>query len=123
MKFLFSIFLTSTILLNSFSSIIVYVTFKINQAEIAETICVMRKAKNNTCQGHCALKAQLKKLSENEKNHENTLKEKAESVYTLTKIESFFTVNTFSEKTKKYFSYYQSKPNSVSLAVFHPPTV
>jgi hypothetical protein len=109
-------------LLNSFSSILVYVTFKINQNEIAKTICVMRKAKNNTCQGHCALKAQLKKQAESEQKHENTLKEKVESIYTITEIEYNLTLISFTEINKKVNFNHHSKPNSVSFTIFHPPT-
>ncbi len=122
MKFLFSIFLTLTLLLNSFSTIIICVTFKINQNEIAKTLCVLRKQKNNSCNGNCVLRAELKKQAQNEKKHENILKEKVETVYTISSISYNFTPITLLEINKNISSYYASKPISVSFAIFHPPT-
>ncbi len=114
--------LVFSILLNLCSNNILYITFKINQNEIVKTICVMRKAKSNTCQGHCALKAALKKQAENEKNHENTLKDKVESSYTVSEIDYTITPILLFNTTKKNYFHHHSKPKSVSFAIFHPPT-
>ena len=123
MKFLFTLFLSFTILLNSFSNAIVYLKFKINQDEIAKTICVMRKVKNNSCKGHCALKAELKKQTENEKKHDSNLKEKSEIVYT-----NLFTEYNFAQYTHLTYSkiancYLFVKPKSRIIKVFRPPNV
>lgn len=83
---------------------------------------MLREQKNNTCNGNCVLRAELKKQAENEQNHENTLKQKVESIYTITQIEYNFASIAFSETNKKVNFYHQTKPNSVSFAIFHPPT-
>ncbi|SNA67264.1 conserved hypothetical protein [Flavobacterium psychrophilum] len=123
LNFLFSIFLTFTLLLNSFSNIVIYVNFKINQNEIAKTLCVLRKQKNNTCNGHCVLRAELKKQANNEKKYENTLKEKTESIYTIASTEYQLNPILFAEFDKVVIFEYNSKPNSVSFSIFQPPTV
>jgi hypothetical protein len=84
---------------------------------------VLREQKNNTCNGHCVLRAELKKQAENEQNHSNILKEKVESIYTITEIEYNLTPIICLEINKKVNFYHHSKPNSVSFAIFHPPTV
>lgn len=121
MKFLFSIFLTATLLLNSFSNAILYVTFKINQNEIAKTLCVLREQKNNSCNGNCVLRAELKKQAESEQKHSTLVKEKIESIYTITPIECSFTPIAFKEINQVVYFHCNSKPNSVSFTVFHPP--
>jgi hypothetical protein len=94
-----------------------------NQKEIAKNICVLRKVKNNSCQGHCALKKELKKEAENEKKSGTILKEKAEILCTLS--DSKLTIpHLFSiVATKQVWLTYSKKPISVSFAIFHPPTV
>lgn len=123
MKFLFTLFLSFTILLTLFSNAIVYLKFKINQDEIAETICIMRNVKNNSCQGHCALKAVLKKQTENEKKHDSNLKEKSEIVYTNSVSEYNFVhyLNVTISKISNYYLYV--KPKSRIIKVFRPPSV
>lgn len=123
LKFLFSLFLTTTLMLNLFSNMIVYVTFKMNQNEIAKTLCVLREQKNNTCNGNCVLRAELKKQTENEQKHSTLLKEKTESIYTITTTEYDFTPINFAKINRVINSHYNSKPNSVSFPIFHPPTV
>jgi hypothetical protein len=123
LKLLFSIFLSITILLSSFSNAIVYVTFKINQTEIAKTLCVLRAKKDNTCNGNCVLRAELKKQAENEKKHDSLLKEKSEIVYTNSVIDYDFSTNMLEANPKTVNCYLSSKPKSRVFEVFHPPTV
>ncbi len=112
-----------TILLSSFSNAIVYVTFKINQTEIAKTLCVLRAKKDNICNGNCVLRAELKKQAENEKKHESLLKEKSEIVYTNSVIDYDFSPNIYVVTSKTTNYYLSAKPKSKIFVVFHPPTV
>jgi hypothetical protein len=116
------ILLSSLLLLPSFGNIIVYVKFKINQDEIAKTICVQREIANNTCNGNCELKKSLKKFDDNEKQMQNNLKEKLELVYIPNTLETNFSIATsISYTSTKYFSF-DKKPISVVLSNFRPPT-
>jgi predicted phage-related endonuclease len=109
-------------LLPSFGNIIIYAKFKINQDEIAKTICIQRKIANNTCNGNCELKKSLKQFDDNEKEMQNNLKEKLELVYIQNTLETTYSIvaTTFCTQ-KKYFSF-DKKPISVSLSNFRPPT-
>jgi hypothetical protein len=123
LKFLVSLFLTITVLLNSFSNCLVYITFKINQDKIAKTLCVLRAQKNNTCNGNCVLRAELKKQAESEKKQTTSLKEKIEIVYTTIATEYNFSPIITPEIAKPENFYWLAKPKSIVFAVFHPPTV
>jgi hypothetical protein len=103
--------------------VIIYCTFKINQKEIAKTLCILRAQKNNTCKGNCVLKSELKKDAENEKKHATLLKEKLEIIYTLSALEHSFSTHLYTQYDKIINSHYSGKPISIAFPFFHPPTV
>jgi hypothetical protein len=111
------------LLLPSFGNVVVYLTFKVNQDEIAKTLCVKKEVKNNTCNGKCYLAKQLKKAAEKEKQESSNLIEKQELVYTQTTSEYHFTPIVTIEKTRMTVSRYCEKPKSVAFLIFHPPLV
>ena len=100
-----------------------YTKFKINQDEIARTICIQRKVANNTCNGNCELKKSLKKFDDNEKEMQNNLKEKAELIYiqnTQETTASILVPASFSSQ-KNYF-HFDKKPIAIVLSNFRPPS-
>jgi hypothetical protein len=101
----------------------VYVTFKINQTEIAKTLCVLRTKKDNSCNGNCVLRAELKKQAENEKKHDSLLKDKSEIVYTSFNVNYDFSTNIYVVSKKTSTCYITAKPKSRIFAVFHPPSL
>ena len=122
MKFLFTILLSAALLFPSFGNMVVYFTFKINQDEIAKTICIQRELVNNTCNGNCELQKSLKKL-DSEKKAESNFKEKLELIYTQFIPKYEFASIAFLEDKQQPFTVISSKPTSVSFAVFRPPLV
>ncbi|OYX85215.1 MAG: hypothetical protein B7Y83_05450 [Flavobacteriales bacterium 32-34-25] len=99
-----------------------YTAFKINQNEIAKTLCVLREQRNNTCNGNCVLRAELKKQAEKEEKHTILLKEKIEILYTITKIEHIpLSFNEITAITKISSFCKIAKPNSICFNIFHPP--
>jgi hypothetical protein len=64
LKQIVTILLATLILLQPFSKICIYVSFKINQDRIAKTLCVQKEIKNNCCKGKCHLEKELKKADE-----------------------------------------------------------
>jgi plasmid maintenance system antidote protein VapI len=109
-------------LLPSFGNIIVYAKFKINQDEIAKTICIQRKIANNTCNGRCELQKSLKKFADNEKEMQNNLKEKSELVYIQNTLEQITPIAIVSFSTQKNHFLIDKKPISVVLSNFRPPS-
>jgi hypothetical protein len=114
--------LSSLLLLPSFGNIIIYANFKINQDEIAKTICIQRKVANNTCNGQCELRKTLKKYDENERKTDNVLKEKVELIYIKPVFENEL-VMSFDKNSSKLSVFHTSeKPISISKLTFRPPT-
>ena len=100
---------------------VVFASFKINQQEIAKTICVQRKQIFNSCNGRCELQKSLKKYSDNEKQMQDSLKEKLELVYICIFSEVNFTFIPALEPQQKAFAFLSSKPVGVSSLTFRPP--
>jgi hypothetical protein len=121
LKLVFSIFLTLTLFLNLFSSLIMFTVFKINQNEIAKTLCVLKEQKNNMCNGNCVLMAELKKQSENEEKHSALLKEKTESIYTIIEIQYNFAVVNIVEATPIPSFCKIAETKSILFSIFRPP--
>jgi plasmid maintenance system antidote protein VapI len=116
------IVLSSILLLPSFGNIIVYAKFKINQDEIAKTICIQRKLAKNTCNGRCELQKSLKKFADNEKEMQNNLKEKSELVYIQNTLEQITPIAIVSFSAHKNYFLIDKKPISVVLSNFRPPS-
>ena len=78
-----TIFITFLLFLPSISNLVVLISFKINQEYIAKTLCEKKEEKENTCNGQCHLKKELKKVSETETDSTvpNMYKEKIELVF------------------------------------------
>ncbi|WP_244248424.1 hypothetical protein [Flavobacterium foetidum] len=121
MKRLFIIVLSLLILCPSFGSLFIYASFKINQKEIAQTICVQRKAVFNSCNGRCELQKSIKKYSDNERKMQNILKDKLEVVY-IQNIQALeFAAIPVIESKKNDFLLFDKKPVGASNLTFHPP--
>lgn len=121
MKKYIIILLCGLIFLPSLGSVVVFASFKINQQEIAKTICVQRKQIFNSCNGRCELQKSLKKYSDNEKQMQDSLKEKLELVYICIFSEVNFTFIPALEPQQKAFAFLSSKPVGVSSLTFRPP--
>ncbi|WP_236353528.1 hypothetical protein [Flavobacterium seoulense] len=121
MKRLFIIVLSILIFLPSFGSLFVYASFKINQDEIAKTICVQRKQVFNSCNGRCELQKSIKKYSDNERKMQDKLKDKVELVYVQNTVEIDFEVIPVVISKKNTSILFEKKPVSVSHSTFHPP--
>lgn len=121
MKRLLIIVLSVLILSPSFGSLFVYASFKINQKEIAQTICVQRKSVFNTCNGRCELQKSIKKYADNERKMQDTLKDKLEVVYIQNNTEVNFTIIPVIETKEKSSILFEKKPIGASNLTFHPP--
>ena len=123
LKSLFSILLSILLLLPSFGSFFAYSSFKLNQDEIAKTICVQRKMVNNSCNGRCELQKSLKKYNDNEKRMHNNLDEKIDLVFIQnTVVDNSFKLIEFNFFSKPNFYILEKKPISVTFSSFRPPS-
>jgi|LauGreDrversion4_2_1035121.scaffolds.fasta_scaffold531396_2 hypothetical protein len=110
------------ILLQPFSSLWVYVSFKINQSQIAKTLCVQKEIKNNTCKGKCQLKKRLANAEkETEKQLPSNQKQKLESVCFISTKHLYLNYSFGINSVKKYSYIPDFYKASFSLNIFHPP--
>lgn len=123
LKRLTIIVLSILILSPSFGSLFVYASFKINQKEIAQTICVQRKQVFNNCNGRCELQKSIKKYSDNEKKMQDSLKDKLELVYVQNTAEMTFSLIPVIESKENTSVLFEKKPIRASNLTFHPPLV
>ena len=121
MKRFVIIVLSILILSPSFGSLFVYASFKINQKEIAKTICVQRKLSYNSCNGRCELQKSIKKYSDNERRMQDSLKDKLELVYVQNTADSNFGYVAVKEAKKNTSMLFEKKPIGASNLTFHPP--
>ncbi len=121
LKRLIIIALSILILSPSFGSLFVYASFKINQKEIAKTICVQRKQAFNSCNGRCELQKSIKKYSDNERKMQDSLKDKLELVYVQNAAEINFSVIPVIESKDNSSILFEKKPIGASNLTFHPP--
>lgn len=118
----FSIYILSFILLlPTFGSSFTYLTFKLQQEEIAKTICVQRKMVFNSCNGRCELQKSLKRYTDNEKSMQNTLKEKVDVVYVQELLSASYELVQPIVITTKTETVVNRKPISFSAYTFRPP--
>jgi len=105
----------------SFGSLFIYASFKMNQTEIAKTICVQRKLAFNSCNGRCELQKSIKKYSDNERKMQDSLKEKTELVYVQNTLEVHFDIVPVIESKNNSSILFEKKPIGASNLTFHPP--
>ncbi|BDU26089.1 hypothetical protein [Flavobacterium sp. GSB-24] len=121
MKRVIIIALSILILSPSFGGLFVYASFKINQKEIAKTICVQRKLAFNSCNGRCELQKSIKKYSDNERKMQDSLKDKLELIYVQSSPEISFDIVPVIESKENTSTLFEKKPISASNLTFHPP--
>ena len=101
----------------------IYVSFKLNQASIAKTLCVQKDVKGNKCQGCCQLKKQLKKSDQAEQRElPKSQRLKGESLFCSRYLQTRDISLAPGEKEETYFNRntWIEYP-SVILEIFHPP--
>jgi len=121
LKIALNIFLALVFLYQTLVTSVIYLSFEINRAEIAKTLCEKKDEPGNCCKGSCHLKKQLQEEEKKEQLPNSKLKG-------LKQVEIFC-------QTKSIFfnSPHNSSSNFVALqiiaysnhldSVFHPPCI
>lgn len=101
----------------------IFVSFKINQEKIAETLCVQKEVKNNTCQGQCHLRKQLDKAEEEEKKQApSSQKDKYEVLYCYSsKLFDFLRTPQIYTTNAKVVYHTDFSLSTFISDIFHPP--
>lgn len=111
------------IALQPLSKVLIVVAFKINQKEIAKTLCVKKEIENNTCQGKCHLKKQIDKADEQEKKQTPTTQKVQVDILFCYNVQPFKLYNNTGYYEKKKLYAYESNflVSSFLTDIFHPP--
>jgi len=123
LKKIVTILLATLILLQPFSKVWIYVSFKINQDRIAKTLCVQKEIKNNCCKGKCHLEKQLKEADKQEqKQLPMMLKEKYDVLYCQNFPKTILLNAHFKSSREKLIGFYHvSYSSSYIRDIFKPP--
>ena len=115
----------SFILLVSFSwqcaaKSVIFISFKLNQKELAETVCVNKDKPKSCCAAKCYLEKEIKKEDKRQSELPSSIKDKAEkSELRSGLLSALFIQNSILQIIT--FFYNESLPINSSLSVFHPP--
>ncbi len=102
---------------------VVYISFKINREHIAKTLCVKKEIQNNTCQGKCHLKKQLKKAdNEERKQVPKSQKDKHEVLYSYFTKQNDYLINSEVFVSKLNFGFGKDfRTKSFTSEIYRPP--
>lgn len=125
MKKLLSIGLALLILLQSFSKMWIFISFKINQDYILKVLCINRDKPEKACNGKCYLMKQMKAEEEQEKKQlPQKLREQSEGSYcfdhSLWRIQAPVEIPA-GHKQPAYIS--NRHDAAVARGIFHPPNL
>ena len=121
MKIFATIFLTSIIFVQTFSTYFIKADFYLNQSYIAKNLCVNRDMPMMHCNGKCYL---AKKITEQEKKDSSPIsKTEKFDVQLFFLPETLLLKNTFSIILKhQYIIKEENLVSSFPTSIFHPPT-
>ncbi len=111
-----------SMLLQSFSKIVIWIEFKMNQEFIAKNLCVQKEVEDNCCQGSCHLK---EKMEEDDKNQDA----QNSNVKTLKEIQLFhensicLLLHCPLTLENVYVSFQKKHLPTFTKGIFHPPNL
>lgn len=119
--------LFSFILLLSFSwqcaaKSVIFINFKLNQKELAQTVCENKDKPKSCCKAKCYLEKEIKKEDKRQSDLPASVKDKAEKSELSSGLMLFSFFQNLSLQTI-VFSYNKSLPISSLDSVFHPPSI
>ena len=101
---------------------IIYLSFKNNQKQLAQTVCENKNKPNSCCAAKCYLDKEIKKEEKRQSDSSSSIKDKTEKSELKTGYVIYlFAPPVFAESFKVLFP--QSLPNNFVSSVFHPPSL
>ena len=100
---------------------IIYLSFKNNQKQLAETVCENKNKPNSCCAAKCYLDKEIKKEEKRQSDSSSSIKDKTEKSELRTGLITF--VFCFHELIQQpVFVYSKNLPDRFLGSVFHPPS-
>ena len=124
MKFIAVPILMLLLLVQTFSTWITIIDFKINQNYIAARLCQNRNRPKLHCNGNCVLMKKMRQQEKQEQNVPGPVKIEISSVLFASRISFSSVDNGLPLISKSSFPFFNTgKPVDRSSPIFHPPTV
>ena len=101
---------------------IIYISFKNNQKQLAETVCVNRNKPKSCCAAKCYLDKEMKKEDKRQSNSSSSIKDKAEKSELRTGFVTFI-FNPFVLNQDYLMAESKSLPHNFLSSIFHPPSL
>lgn len=101
---------------------IIYLSFKNNQKQLSETVCVNRNKPKSCCAAKCYLAKEIKKEDKRQSNSSSSIKDKAEKSELKTGFVTFI-FNPLVLKQDYLMAESKSLPHRFLSSVFHPPSL
>lgn len=119
---LFSFFLLISFSWQCAAKSIIYLSFKNNQKQLAETVCENKNKPNSCCAAKCYLDKEIKKEEKRQSDSSSSIKDKAEKSELRTGLMTFlFVPPVLTHDYKMIFA--ESLPTNFLTSVFHPPSL
>ncbi|SUJ27504.1 Uncharacterised protein [Sphingobacterium spiritivorum] len=122
---LVSVILALVVLVQPFSRMAVFISFKINQDYISRVLCENRDKPELSCHGQCVLMKKIKKLEEKEHNQDmQIIKQLNELIYTQITFDwSPVPLIIQSTDTRQYITDTPHMYSAYALSLFKPPRI
>ena len=101
---------------------VIYISFKFNQKELAETVCENKNKPKSCCAAKCYLEKEIKKEDKRQSDSSPSIKDKTEKSELRTGLITFvFAADGIGQQN--HTLYKRNIPNYFLTSVFHPPSL
>jgi hypothetical protein len=100
----------------------IFINFKLNQEELAKTVCINKNKPKSCCAAKCHLDKEIKKEDKRQSDLPSNIKDKVEKSELRSGLISFlFIQNSFIQTI--IFPYNKNFSEKYTCSVFHPPCI
>jgi hypothetical protein len=121
MKFFFSVFLITVVLLGTLSRSVVLLGYELNKDFISTVLCVNKNKPSMKCNGQCHLRNEMKKEEKRERSPAGAMNSGSELVLFIQ--HDVFNFHLEAGTNLHRFSYLLTLPTQHFFSEFHPPEV
>lgn len=122
LQIFFSIILLLTFSWQCAAKSVIYIHFKLNQDELAKTVCENKDKPKSCCAAKCQLTKEIGKEEKRQADIPGSIKDKSEKSELNTTSFSYSFIRIFSEVMIDFF-YLEKHPTNTPNSFFHPPCI
>ena len=122
LQIFFSIFLLMSFSWQCAARSVIYLNFKLNQKELAATVCENKNKPKSCCAAKCQLEKELKKEDKRQSDSSSSIKDKTEKSELRTGLITFVFSPALIIK-QVILSKSGTLPDGIYFSIFHPPSL